>query len=218
MKRLAPSVLSADFSKLGQEIEEVKKAGVRLLHVDVMDGAFVPNISIGVPVVRSMAATSDLPQDVHLMIEDPDRYLEDFLTDRTEYICVHAEACKHLNRTVQHIRSLGVKAAVALNPATGLSVLEYLMEDLDMILLMSVNPGFGGQKFIPQTLRKLRDLDRIRKERNLSFEIEVDGGIGASNIAEISAAGCDIFVAGSAVFGREDRQEAVRELQELMKV
>lgn len=218
MKRLAPSVLSADFSKLGQEIEEVKKAGVRLLHVDVMDGAFVPNISIGVPVVRSMAAASDLPQDVHLMIEDPDRYLEDFLTDRTEYICVHAEACKHLNRTVQHIRSLGVKAAVALNPATGLSVLEYLMEDLDMILLMSVNPGFGGQKFIPQTLRKLRDLDRIRKERNLSFEIEVDGGIGASNIAEISAAGCDIFVAGSAVFGREDRQEAVRELQELMKV
>ncbi len=218
MKRLAPSVLSADFSKLGQEIEEVKKAGVRLLHVDVMDGAFVPNISIGVPVVRSMAAASDLPQDVHLMIEDPDRYLEDFLTDRTEYICVHAEACKHLNRTVQHIRSLGVKAAVALNPATGLSVLEYLMEDLDMILLMSVNPGFGGQKFIPQTLRKLRDLDRIRKERNLSFEIEVDGGVGASNIAEISAAGCDIFVAGSAVFGREDRQEAVRELQELMKV
>ena len=218
MKRLAPSVLSADFSKLGQEIEEVKKAGVRLLHVDVMDGAFVPNISIGVPVVRSMAAASDLSQDVHLMIEDPDRYLEDFLTDRTEYICVHAEACKHLNRTVQHIRSLGVKAAVALNPATGLSVLEYLMEDLDMILLMSVNPGFGGQKFIPQTLRKLRDLDRIRKERNLSFEIEVDGGIGASNIAEISAAGCDIFVAGSAVFGREDRQEAVRELQELMKV
>ncbi len=218
MKKLAPSVLSADFSKLGQEIEEVKKAGAQLLHVDVMDGAFVPNISIGVPVVKSMAAASDLPQDVHLMIEDPDRYLEDFLTDRTEYICVHAEACKHLNRTVQHIRSLGVKAAVALNPATDLSVLEYLLEDLDMVLLMSVNPGFGGQSFIPQTMRKLKDLDRIRKERKLAFEIELDGGVGASNIREISAAGCDIFVAGSAVFGKADRQAAVSELLQLMEV
>ena len=140
------------------------------------------------------------------------------MTERTEYICVHAEACRHLNRTIQHIRALGAKPAVALNPATSLAVLDYVLEDLDMVLLMSVNPGFGGQKFIPQTMRKIRELDRIRKERELSFEIEIDGGVGASNIAEISAAGCDIFVAGSAVFGKPDRYQAVRELLQLMEI
>lgn len=216
MKRLAPSVLSADFTRLGQEVSEVENAGAHLIHVDVMDGAFVPNITIGQPVVKSLAASSSVPLDIHFMIEDPDRFLEDFMTERTEYLCVHAEACLHLNRTVQHIRSLGAKAAVALNPATSLSALDYVLEDLDMVLLMSVNPGFGGQKFIPQTMRKLRELDRIRKAGELSFEIEIDGGVSAANIAAISEAGCDIFVAGSAVFGASDRAAAVRELIRLM--
>lgn len=216
MKRLAPSILSADFACLGQEIKEIEEAGAHLVHVDVMDGAFVPNITIGVPVVKNIAAATAMPMDIHLMIEEPDRFVEDFMTDHTEFICVHAEACRHLNRTVQHIRSLGAKPAVALNPATDLSALEYVLEDLDMVLLMSVNPGFGGQKFIPQTMRKLQLLNELRKERGYAFEIEVDGGIGASNIAEISAAGCDIFVAGSAVFGKEDRNAAVKELIQRM--
>ena len=216
MKRLAPSILSADFARLGEEVREVYQAGARLIHVDVMDGAFVPNITIGVPVVRSLSAFSPAPLDIHLMIEEPDRYVEEFMTEHTEYICVHAEACRHLNRTVQHIRSLGAGPAVALNPATPLSALDYVLEDLDMVLLMSVNPGFGGQKFIPQTMRKIRELDQIRKKQGRSFEIEVDGGIGSGNIAEVSAAGCDIFVAGSAVFGQPDRKEAVQDLLQRM--
>lgn len=218
MKRLAPSILSADFSKLGQEVSEVEKAGADLVHIDVMDGAFVPNITIGPLVEKSLVGKTSLPFDVHLMIENPDRYIEDFVTEQTEFICVHEEACTHLNRTVQLIRSFGVRPAVALNPATSLTVLDYILEDVDMVLIMSVNPGFGGQKFIPQTMAKIKLLEGIRRNRELDFEIEIDGGVGASNIAEISEAGCDIFVAGSAVFGREDRVAAVSELKELMNV
>ncbi|MDD7408255.1 MAG: ribulose-phosphate 3-epimerase [Anaerovoracaceae bacterium] len=216
MKRLAPSILSADFSKLGEEVAEVEKAGAHLVHIDVMDGAFVPNITIGPLVEKSLVGRTSMPFDVHLMIEDPDRYIDEFVTEQTEYITVHAEACRHLNRTIQHIRSLGVKPAVALNPATSLTVLDYVLDDVDMVLLMSVNPGFGGQKFIPQTMEKLYVLDDIRRAEELDFEIEVDGGIGAGNIAEVSKAGCDIFVAGSAVFGKEDRAAAVLELVNLM--
>ncbi|MGI6205982.1 MAG: ribulose-phosphate 3-epimerase [Anaerovoracaceae bacterium] len=216
MKRLAPSILSADFSKLGEEISEVEKAGAHLVHIDVMDGHFVPNITIGPLVEKSLAGRTSMPFDVHLMIENPDRYIGEFVTDQTEYISVHAEACTHLNRTVQLIRSFGVKPAVALNPATSLTVLDYILEDVDMVLLMSVNPGFGGQKFIPQTIDKLELLNEIREKRGLDFEIELDGGVGASNIEEISKAGCDIFVAGSAVFGSDDRAAAVSGLIKLM--
>ena len=216
MKRLAPSILSADFSKLGEEISEVEKAGAHLVHIDVMDGHFVPNITIGPLVEKSLAGRTSMPFDVHLMIENPDRYIGEFVTDQTEYISVHAEACTHLNRTVQLIRSFGVKPAVALNPATSLTVLDYILEDVDMVLLMSVNPGFGGQKFIPQTMDKLGLLNEIREKRGLDFEIELDGGVSASNIEEISKAGCDIFVAGSAVFGSDDRAEAVSGLIKLM--
>ena len=212
MKRLAPSILSADFSALGEDVKKIEKAGAHLVHVDVMDGHFVPNITIGPLVMKSLLGKTALPFDVHLMIENPDRYIHEFVTPQTEYICVHQEACTHLHRTIQAIHAEGVKAGVSLNPATPLKVLDYVLEDLDMVLLMSVNPGFGGQKFISQTLRKAEQLDRIRRERNLHFEIEIDGGVGPGNIQEISEAGVDIFVAGSAVFGAEDVNARVREL------
>ncbi|MBR2779521.1 MAG: ribulose-phosphate 3-epimerase [Firmicutes bacterium] len=216
MKKLAPSILSADFSKLAEEVREVEEAGAHLVHFDVMDGQFVPNITIGPLVAKSLTGKTAMPLDVHLMIVDPDRYIPEFVTPQTEYVSVHAEACVHLHRTIQMIRSLGVKAGVALNPATPLSVLEYVLEDLDMVLIMSVNPGFGNQKFIPQTLQKVRELDAIRSRRNLDFEIEIDGGVGPGNIQEIARAGADILVAGSAVFGAEDRHGRVQDLIRLM--
>ncbi len=216
IKQLAPSILSADFSRLADEVREVEEAGADLIHFDVMDGQFVPNITVGPLVLKSLLGKTSLPFDVHLMISDPDRYAADFVTEQTKYIAVHAEACIHLHRTIQLIHSLGVKAAVALNPATPLSVLDYVIEDVDMVLLMSVNPGFGGQKFIPQTMKKLEALAAWREREGLSFEIEIDGGVGAGNIASIAGAGADIFVAGSAVFGKADRKEAVRVLKEGM--
>lgn len=216
MKKLAPSILSADFFKLGQEINEVEAAGAHLVHFDVMDGQFVPNITIGPLVAESLAGKTSMPLDIHLMIMDPDRYIANFVTPQTEYICVHAEACLHLNRTIQLIHKNGVKAGVALNPATPVSVLDYVLEDLDMVLVMSVNPGFGNQKFIPQSMRKIREIDALRKERGLDFVIEVDGGVGLNNIKEVSAAGADIMVAGSAVFGADDRGERISELIRLM--
>ncbi len=212
MKRLAPSVLSADFSKLGEEAAAVERAGAQLLHIDVMDGRFVPNLTIGPAVMKSLIGRTSLPFDVHLMISDPDRYAPLFVTEQTEFITVHAEACTHLHRTLQSVRSLGVKAGVALNPATPLSTVEYVLELADLVLVMSVNPGFGGQSFIPSSLKKIRQLADLRRAEGYSFEIEIDGGVGTANIAEISSAGADIAVAGSAVYGASDVDARVKHL------
>ena len=212
MKRLAPSVLSADFSKLGEDVKTIEDAGAHLIHVDVMDGHFVPNITIGPAVMKSLVRWTSMPFDVHLMISDPDKYAPLFVSPQTEFITVHAEACTHLQRTLLSIRALGVKAGVALNPATSLSAVEYGADLADLILVMSVNPGFGGQSFIPSALEKVQRLADLRAEKGYTFEIEIDGGVGLGNIAEVSAAGVDIAVAGSAVYGAEDVGQRVKEL------
>jgi ribulose-phosphate 3-epimerase len=212
MIKLAPSILSADFSQLGEDVKRIEEGGAHLIHVDVMDGHFVPNISYGAVVMKSLAGRTGLPFDVHLMIEHPDAYLEDFITDQTEYITVHQEACVHLHRTLQHIREAGAKAGVSINPATPLIMLDEVLEEADLILIMSVNPGFGGQKMIPSALRKVEALRRIKEERGLRYQIEIDGGVNAENIAAVAAAGTDIIVAGSAVFKAEDIPGRVREL------
>lgn len=216
MNKLAPSILSADFSRLGEHVSEIEKAGADMVHVDVMDGHFVPNISFGAAVMKSLVGRTGLPFDVHLMIENPDRYISDFVTENTEYITVHQEACPHIHRTVQNIKSLGVKAGVAINPGTPVCLLEDILEDVDMILVMSVNPGFGGQKFINRTIDKIRDLDGIRSRRNLTFEIEVDGGVTSQNVGHLIDAGTDIAVAGSAVFSG-DIEANVESFREHMK-
>ena len=209
MAKVAPSILSADFSKLGADVQEICEFGADYIHVDVMDGAFVPNISFGAGVMNSLNNVATIPYDVHLMIEDPDRYIEDFVTPNTEFITVHQEACRHLDRTIQHIHSTGVKAGVALNPATPIVMVEDVLDKVDMILIMSVNPGFGGQKFIPRALDKIRRLDEIRKASGYDFVIEVDGGVNLQNCEELKSVGTDILVAGSAVFKAEDRKEAI---------
>lgn len=214
---LAPSILSADFSTLGEQVELISKAGAGLVHIDVMDGHFVPNISFGAPIMKSLNRWNTSPYDVHLMIENPDQYIDDFVTDKTEYIVVHQEACRHLHRTIQKIKAHGVKAGVSLNPATPVSALEYILGEVDLVLIMSVNPGFGGQKFIPQSLEKIKALDAIRKEKGYTFQIEIDGGVSLDNVAMIRDAGCDIFVAGSAVFGAEDIPQRVRDFNALLK-
>ena len=216
MAKLAPSILSADFSCLGEETERIRRGGADLIHVDVMDGHFVPNISFGAAVMKSLLGKTDIPFDVHLMIEDPDKYIDDFVTENTEYITVHAEACTHINRTLQHIKSKGVKAGVALNPGTSLSVLDYVLEDADMILVMSVNPGFGGQKFIPSVLRKASELVKLREERNLDFEIEIDGGANLDNLKQITDAGVSIVVAGSSVFKADDIEKRTAEFTDML--
>ena len=212
MAKVAPSILSADFSKLGADVQEICEFGADYIHVDVMDGAFVPNISFGACVMKSLNNVATIPYDVHLMIEDPDRYIEDFVTPNTEFITVHQEACRHLDRTIQHIHSTGVKAGVALNPATPIVMVEDVLDKVDMILIMSVNPGFGGQKFIPRALDKIRRLDEIRKANGYDFVIEVDGGVNLQNCEELKSVGTDILVAGSAVFKTEDRKEAIEVL------
>ena len=217
MRKLAPSILSADFGRLAEEVAQIERGGADLVHVDVMDGHFVPNISFGAPVMKCLTGRTGLPFDVHLMIENPDAYLEDFVTPQTEYITVHQEACTHLNRTVQHIKSLGIKAGVSINPETSPSVLDYILEDVDMVLLMSVNPGFGGQKFIPSVLEKARKLRDIKIDRGLDFEIEIDGGATLDNVREIIDAGVEIVVAGSAVFKAPDIAARTAEFKEIVK-
>ena len=215
MFKLSPSILSADFSQLGKQVALIEKGGADLIHVDVMDGHFVPNISFGAAVMKSVRESTNLNFDVHLMIEEPDLYIDDFLTDKTEYITVHQEACRHLHRTIGHIKSLGIKAGVSLNPATPIETLTEIISDVDLILLMSVNPGFGGQKFIQGTLDKIRRLSEMRKSTGTGFMIEVDGGVNLENAASLIEAGADILVAGSAVFGAEDIVERIREINKL---
>ena len=209
--KVAPSILSADFSRLGDEIRAVEAAGADIIHVDVMDGHFVPNITIGPMIVQAAREVTKLPLDVHLMITNPELYIADFAKAGADYITVHVEIAFHLNRLVQSIKEhKGIKAAVSLNPATPLSGLDYILEDLDMVLIMSVNPGFGGQAFIPSALDKIRTLRKLIDERGLRTKIEVDGGVKPDNAAEIIKAGADILVAGSAIFGMKDYAAAIR--------
>ncbi len=200
MIRLAPSVLGADFSRLGEEIQAVDRAGAQYIHLDVMDGTFVPSISFGMPVIERLRSVTDRVFDVHMMVEEPGRYVEDMKKAGADLICVHQEACRHLDRTVNQIKELGLKAAVALNPATPVSTLSCILDQLDMALIMSVNPGFGGQKFIPYTLEKIRELRRMSSERGLNLDIQVDGGVGLGNVRQVIEAGANVIVAGSAVF------------------
>lgn len=217
MIQLAPSILSADFSRLGEDVKKIETAGAHLIHVDVMDGHFVPNISYGATVMKSLCGKTQMPFDVHLMIENPDQYIGDFVTDQTEYITVHQEACPHINRTLQHIRSLDVKPGVAINPGTPVSALDYVLEDADLILVMSVNPGFGGQKFIPSALRKAQELKVLREKRDLNFRIEIDGGINVTNAKSVIDAGVEILVAGSSVFKADDVPTRVKEFLEIFE-
>ncbi len=214
MVKIAPSILSADFARLADEIQRVEAAGADLLHVDVMDGHFVPNLTIGPPVVKALRAVTDLPLDVHLMVEDADALLSDFIEAGSNNLTVHVEACPHLHRTIQRIKEAGVQASVVLNPATPLSVLHEILPEVSMVLLMSVNPGFGGQSFIPSTLDKIRTLKQEITARNLNVAIEVDGGVKAANAGAIRDAGADVLVAGTAVFGESDYAQAIRALRE----
>lgn len=200
MNCLSPSILSADFSRLGEQIKELDEAGAQYVHIDVMDGMFVPSISFGMPIIRAIRGCSDRIFDVHLMIEEPGRYIADFAEAGADLITVHAESCKHLDRTIESIKERGLLAGVALNPATPVSAISCLLEKVDMVLIMTVNPGFGGQKLIPYTVDKVRELKQLLDEKGLKTDIEVDGGINLSNVREVMEAGANIIVAGSAVF------------------
>jgi ribulose-phosphate 3-epimerase len=210
---IAPSILSADFSRLGEEVEAVTAAGADVIHVDVMDGHFVPNITIGPLVVKAVQRVTELPLDVHLMIENPDRYLDAFAKAGADWITVHVETGYHLHRTVHRIKELGKKAGVVLNPATPLTTVEYLLGDVDLVMLMSVNPGFGGQSFISSVLDKIRRLKEMIDERGLETGIEVDGGINPETMPQVVAAGANIFVAGSAIFGHPDYAEVIARMR-----
>jgi ribulose-phosphate 3-epimerase len=213
MIKIAPSILSANFAKLGEEILDVERGGADYIHVDVMDGHFVPNITIGPLIVDAIRPVTKLPLDVHLMIENPDQYIEQFAKAGADYITVHVEACKHLHRTIQSIKALGIKAGVVINPATPVSTIENIIEDIDMVLLMTVNPGFGGQKFIQSVLPKIKQVSDMVKERNLQVEIEVDGGVDEHTAKLCIEAGATVLVAGSAVFNKENRKEAIAKIR-----
>ena len=214
MIKIAPSILSADFSRLGEEVKAVEEAGADWIHVDVMDGAFVPNITIGPPVVESLRKVTELPLDCHLMIQNADKYIPDFVNAGADIISVHVEACPHLHRTIQTIKEHGIKAGVVLNPATTLFALDEIIEDVDMVLLMSVNPGFGGQQFIQQVLGKIQLLRNTLDQSEAEIDVQVDGGVNAENVNIVKKAGANVLVAGSAIFGSKDYKQAIDTLRE----
>ncbi|CQR55346.1 ribulose-phosphate 3-epimerase [Paenibacillus riograndensis] len=215
MITIAPSILSADFAALGAEVAEAEASGGDWIHVDVMDGHFVPNITLGPPIVKAVKAHTSLPLDVHLMIENPERYIPEFAASGANVITVHAEACVHLHRVVHQIKELGLLAGVAINPGTPASAVREVLEDVDMVLVMTVNPGFGGQSFIPHTLKKIRQIREWAREVNhTSLRIEVDGGIAEATAPLVAEAGADVLVAGNAVFGRSDRAAAIKAIRE----
>ncbi|KPU28266.1 ribulose-phosphate 3-epimerase [Caloranaerobacter sp. TR13] len=216
MVKIAPSILSADFSRLGQEIKKAEEGGADLIHLDVMDGKFVPNITIGPPVIKYLRKVTKLPFDVHLMIEEPERYIKEFVDSGADIITVHQEATVHLHRTIQQIKSYGIKAGVALNPSTPLSTIEYIIEDIDMVLIMTVNPGFGGQKFISNMETKITKLRDLINKKNLNIDIEVDGGIKLENADKAVKCGANILVAGSAVFKSDDIVETIRKFKQVI--
>ncbi|MGM0827135.1 MAG: ribulose-phosphate 3-epimerase [Bacillota bacterium] len=211
--KIAPSILSADFAELGNEIKDVEKGGADYIHVDVMDGHFVPNITLGPMIVKAIRPLTTLPLDVHLMIENPGQYIEAFADAGADYLTVHVEADSHLHRTIQMIKSKGVKAGVVLNPATSAESIKPILQDVDMVLLMTVNPGFGGQSFIPSVVPKIKQIREWANEVNPGLEIEVDGGINPETAAICAEAGADVFVAGSAIYNRSDRGAAIEELK-----
>jgi len=209
MIKLAPSILSADFAKLLEEVKKVENAGCEYLHIDVMDGHFVPNITLGPAIIKSLRKDVNMVFDAHLMIENPDQYINEFVDAGCDLIVVHQEACKHLHRTIQNIKSYGIKAGVALNPATPIETIKYVLEDIDMVLIMTVNPGFGGQSFIESMIPKIKELKSLIDKKGLKVDIQVDGGIKPDNVDKVVKAGANIIVAGSAIFNSDDIQNTV---------
>ena len=215
MVQIVPSILSADFARLAEEVARVERAGIAMIHIDVMDGHFVPNLTLGPPLVKSLRKATKLDFDVHLMITDADQFAPHFIDAGANQVSVHQEACPHLDRTLRLIQERGARAGVVINPATPVGTLEEVLDFVDHVLVMSVNPGFGNQRFLPHSLNKIRQLDRIRRERHLDFQIEIDGGVSRANIGDIVRAGCDWLVAGSAVFESADPAATVKEMQQL---
>lgn len=213
MIKIAPSILSADFANLGEDVKKLERYGSDLIHIDVMDGMFVPNISFGVPIIKSIRSLTALPFDVHLMIEKPERFIEEFVKAGADIITIHAEADKHIDRTLSFIKSLGVKAGIALNPATPISLIKHVINEVDMVLIMSVNPGFGGQKYISYASGKIKEVKELSYKLNPKLLIEVDGGIDESNILEVAQAGANVIVAGSAVFKNGKIEENIKNLR-----